>query len=151
MYTISDYLMPRLINDVISATARVGELAGCVLHLYNKAFGLSGQMTFSDFSLCTYSGYVDGTPISWIANPLLEADGTYTVLSNMLSFSAQTASPFVKDSIVGYMVSDGGTNVLFAEQFPQAIPVNQPGLIMGLVVKWNQLIVGPNASGEIVQ
>ena len=84
----------------------------------------SPSMIYTDFTPCVFSGYApDVVTLSGAVNL---GPQTLGALANG-NFIATAASPFIPDTAIGYMLSDGATTVYLAEDFASPVPFAAPG------------------------
>jgi len=139
MMILSSYFN-NLLAAAASAHTTSGGYSGPLYNLQIALLSAQIQITpgtpFSQMTEATYSGYARATGVTW-GNPILQADGTVTILSALETFIAQAASNFVQNVVWGYALIDVSGNVYVAEIFQSPIPIQAPSDGFGLVLALN--------------
>lgn len=100
------------------------------IELWSSQSGTIGpSMIYSQFTKCTFSGYA-GAAITLVGPVNLDIK-TQGLIGNV-NFIATTASPFVPDTVAGYMLSDGVSTVYGAEQFQTPVGIGSVGAFLDL-------------------
>lgn len=100
---------------------------------------------------CNYSGYARQAGITW-GTPILQPDGSYQILSNLMTWLAGSASNFVANNVYGWALIDtqASPNMYLVEAFANAIPLASPGDGFGLVLQLSEGINNPQSFGNII-
>jgi len=86
-------------------------------------------MVYSQFTPATFSGYA--MQAITLSAPVTLDPRTQGLIGNV-SFIATTASPFVPDTILGYMLTSGSGVLYGAEQFASPVPIAGAGNFLNL-------------------
>lgn len=82
-----------------------------------------------DFTLATFSGYAG--QVATLAGPVTVGLTTEAMVSSVL-FIATAASPFVANTILGYLITDGAGAYYGGEQFATPVPIAAAGQYLAL-------------------
>lgn len=99
--------------------------------LYKAGPVPAGDSAVGDFTAVAFSGYADASLT--LAGPILTSGGEWAMIGTV-TFTATTASPFVVDTAIGYIVYDGATAYYGGEQFADPVPFGQAGAALSLTV-----------------
>ena len=100
------------------------------IELYSARILTPNQnMDYANFTKCIFSGYAPDT-VS-LTGPVNLATNFLGLLADAV-FIATSASPFVPDTAMGYMLSDGASNVYLAEDFITPVGFAGPGAFLNL-------------------
>lgn len=124
-----------------------GPLYNLQIALLSAGIQLAPSTPWSQMTEANFSGYVRATGVTW-GNPILQSNGSASILSALETFIAQAASNFIGNLIYGYAVVDASNNVYLMEMFDNPIPVQAPSDGFGLVLAFN---VGANMGGSYSQ
>jgi hypothetical protein len=83
----------------------------------------------ADFTEANFSGYAQSAQT--LAGPVTTASGGQGMLGSG-TFVATTASPFVDNNVVGYLVTDGASAFYGGELFDAPQPIAAPGDFVGV-------------------
>jgi hypothetical protein len=84
---------------------------------------LNPQSTYSQATVATFSGYAI-TAIT-LSGPVEFADSIWGMIGTV-NFIATTGSPFVPDTILGYMLTNGTGTLYGGEFFQNPVPIAAP-------------------------
>jgi hypothetical protein len=122
-----------LINAVLTAlsTRPAGALLTTpTIELWNATTGtLTPNSTYGQFTKTTFSGYA--AVALTLTGPVTINPTTQGMIANA-SFVATSASPFVPDTILGYMLTDGVSALYAFERFANPVPIPAPGAFIDL-------------------
>lgn len=100
------------------------------IELYTASSAPIGPgMSYGQFTVATFSGYAI-TALPTLTSVLLDAR-TMGLIGNV-TFTATVASPFVGDTIIGYMLTNGTGTLYGAEQFSTPVGIGMPGNFLSL-------------------
>jgi hypothetical protein len=122
------------------------------LLLFTNNIAISKATVLSQLVEATFSGYSRVTAYTFGANPILQADGSYSLLGALATFRATSASPFVQNTVYGWAMVDDATGLVLygAELFAQPQAIVQPDDGFGLVVSLNQIPPNVNNFGTLI-
>ena len=98
------------------------------LDLYVNNYAPTGNDAFSAFTLATFHGYAEVTPVFNAPGNLQGNDQAVT----SSGFFQATAGGITVATCYGYLLSDGAANVYFAEQFAVPVGFANPGDFLDL-------------------
>lgn len=105
-------------------------LATPTIELYSsRILAPNAQMDYANFTKCVFSGYA-GDSVT-LSGPVQLATNFLGMLADAV-FIATSASPFVPDTAVGYMLTDGAATVYLAEDFATPVGFAAPGAFLNL-------------------
>lgn len=144
-------LLASVLAEKIGSGGFTGPLNGLTLFLFSNQLLLSPQTAFGDLTESTWSGYARYANLGWGA-PILQPDGTYTILSALVTFSASAVSTFVPGLVWGWGLIDTAStpHLIMAEQFSQPVAITNPGDGFGLVIEFNVLPLNQNSFGQVL-
>lgn len=124
-----------LLNGMLAAilTRPAAALASALkLHLFTAGPApITPQMAVVDFTEATFTGYAMAT-IAALAGPIVSPSGSCEGLFANGSFVATGST--VGNTILGYWIDDGASNIFLAEYFPTPIPIVAAGNFIDLAV-----------------
>ena len=128
-----------------------GPLYNLNIMLIQVAIPVNPSTVFANLTEANYSGYSRATGVTW-GVPVLQNDGSGTILSQLETFVAQAQSNFQGNMIFGWALIDNSPtpNVLFVEMFANPVPINAPGAGFGLVVEYNEGPGNPASFGQVL-
>lgn len=128
-----------------------GPMNGLSLALVSNQLLLTPLNVWTDFQESAFSGYARSLNLGW-GVPILQPNGTYTILSQLITFTAVGASGFVPGIVWGWALIDtnAAPNLIAAEQFQQPVPINLPGVGFGLALEFNVLPPNPASFGQVL-
>lgn len=146
-----DQLILIAISESLGSGGFTGPINGASLALIAAGFTPQPTTTWDALTEATYSGYAKQTGVTW-GVPLLQPDGTYTILSDLHTFSASGASGFVQNTIYGWalVTADSSPVVLMLEAFDNPVPITNPGDGFGLVIQLNEGASNPASQGTLI-
>jgi hypothetical protein len=126
------------LTKAIASGGFTGPMSSTNLLLFSNGVLLTNQTPFSALTECVYSGYARKTGVVF-SSPILQADNTYSILSNLYTFVAAAMSNFTNDQAAGWALIDNSNppNLLMAERFAQNVPFISPGDGFGMVISFN--------------
>jgi hypothetical protein len=143
-------LLASILAEKIGSGGFSGPLYGLTIHLVQNQLLLTPQTTWAQLTEANYSGYAAQASLAW-GNPILQGDGTYTILSGLTTWTASAASNFIGNTVWGWAITDAaGANLMLAEMFQSPVPFVNPGDGFGLVVEFNVLPLNPNSFGTVL-
>lgn len=146
-----DSLILSVLSEHLTTGGFSGPLYNLTLALLQAPLTLTPATTWEQLTECTFSGYSRVTGLTW-GVPLLQPDGTYTILSQLATFYASAASDFVQNTVAGWALIDtaASPNLIMAEMFQQVYPIVNPGDGFGLVIQYNEGPLNPNSYGNVM-
>lgn len=146
-----DQLVQSVLTEKISSGGFTGPLNGLTLILFTNQTAINKNSTFAQLTEATFSGYNRALAVTW-GSPIRQGDGTFTVLSQLVTFVALAASNFVTNNIWGWALIDtsASPNLLMAELFGAPIAIAAPGNGFGLSIEWNLTPVNVNSFGQVL-
>lgn len=154
MIVYSRYLNNLLLSQ-ISGHAASGGYNGAIyngtLFLFDQQVLILPSFTLANFTEAKYSGYARQTGLTW-GVPILQPDGSYTILSALATFLAVGASPFNADNVWGWGLLDtsASPNLLMSEVFSAPVAFSVPGDGFGLVIEMNYGPPNPASFGSVL-
>jgi hypothetical protein len=144
-------LLASILAEKISSGGFAGPLNGLSLALVSNQLLLTPNNVWTDLTESAFSGYARYANLGW-GVPILQPNGTYTILSQLVTFTAVAASAFVQGNVWGWALIDGAAapNLIAAEQFQQPVPINAPGVGFGLAIEFNVLLPNPASFGQVL-
>jgi hypothetical protein len=139
------------LTEKINAGGYAGPLNGLTLMLFQNSISPSPLTTFANLVEATFSGYSRITGITW-GGAHIQADGSYTILSQLAQWSAVGASGFTTNIIYGWALIDTAStpDVLLLEVLAKPIPIVVAGDGFGLVVQFNYTPPNPASYGNVI-
>jgi hypothetical protein len=132
-----DSLVLSVLTEHLSSGGFSGPLYNLSLALLAAPFQLVPSTPWTQLLEANYSGYTRVTGLTW-GPPILQGDGTMSVVSAQETFVASGASNFVSNVIYGYALIDtsGTPNLILAEMFGVPVPIAAPqdGFAMAIAV-----------------
>jgi hypothetical protein len=121
MLVVSDPIARALLTHLITTG---GPLFGAIVGLFTNTITITHTTVFADLVEATFAGYSRSATITWgtvFTNPsfFAEADGNTTQFNCTGSTTPET--------ITGYFVVDGSSQLLYAENFDTPIPISGSG------------------------
>lgn len=143
---VTQSALDRLVQTTLQAqvfSAKVNIL------LFTNNIALTKATTLAQLTEATFTGYSRVAAYTFGANPILQADGTYTLLGALATFRATSASPFVSNIVYGWAMVDNATGLILygAELFAQPQAIVAPDDGFGLVISLNQTPPNVNSFG----
>lgn len=131
-----DMTATQVLNLAIAAdivTAVTGALIGAEVELFTDDVLPTSMSVLADFTLATYDGYA-AEAVTWLA-PSVSDDGKVEIVGTVGEFRPTGAT--TPNDIFGFLITDGGGNLLYGGRFPDApLPMN---------TTLDQIIVTPRA------
>jgi hypothetical protein len=154
MFIQSSYLDQQIliaVTEHLSSGGFSGPLYNQSVALIAGNFQPSPQLVWANIVEANYSGYSRATGVTW-GVPLLQTDGTFIVLTNLMTFYGQAASNFVSNVIWGWAMVDTANppNILMSEVFAQPISIIVPNDGFGLVIQRAEGIANPQSQGNVI-
>jgi hypothetical protein len=134
-----DSLVLSTLTEHLSSGGFSGPLYNLQLVLLSVPIPLTPGTIFNNLTEANYSGYARVSGLTW-GSPILQGDGTFSVISALETFIAASASNFVSNVIYGYALIDtsGSPNLILSEMFAVPIPIAAPSDGFGLAIVVNQ-------------
>lgn len=134
-----DSLVSSVLTEHVASGGFSGPMFNLSALLFQNNFLPRKSTLFADLTEATYSGYARQAAVTW-GLPIQQADGSYTILSQLLTFIAGASSNFVANTIWGWALFDNvaGQNLVMMEVFQQPLTLAAPGQGFGLAVEYNQ-------------
>lgn len=154
MIVTTQYLNDQIIATLyqnIGSGGFTGPLYGCTLYLFNNNIVLNNGITLAALSEAVFSGYARKANVVFSA-PILQGDGSYSMVSNLYTWIATAGSPFTPDVVQGWALITAGSNpqLLMAEVFAAPQPINLPNAGFGLTIQFNYGPNNPRSYGTLV-
>lgn len=146
-----DQLMQSILAEKITSGGFTGPLNGLTLVLFNKQLPLTKATTFAQLTEAKFSGYAPATLLTW-GTPIQQGDGTYTILSQLVTFVAAAASGFVPDTVWGWALIDTAAtpNLIMSEMFGTPVAIAAPGNGFGMSIEYNANQLNPLSFAQVL-
>ena len=154
MIVMSQYLDDLILTTLaqhLGSGGFSGPLYNTNLILFQAPLILTNGTLFVNLTEATFSGYARKSGVVFSA-PILQGDGTYTMVSNLYTFIASAMSTFVGNVIYGWALIDNSSppNLLMAEMFASPPAIQVPNAGFGMTISFNVGPGNPNSFGTVV-
>jgi hypothetical protein len=118
-------------------------LDGAEVGLFKSDIEITKDTVLADLTVADFSGYAPSAAQVW-ADPIVDQAGNAIVAAPSVIFHAATPLT-VSNSVYGwYLVDSGGTVLLAAERFPEAVEVSSPASAVFVQPRWPAREDAPN-------
>jgi len=133
-----DSLVAAILAEHLGSGGFSGPLYNLNLALLSAGIQLAPDTPWGQLTEANYSGYARAPGVTW-GVPILQGDGTYSILSALETFVASAQSAFEGNIVYGYALIDGANppNIALFEMLDQPIPIQAPGDGFGIVLAVN--------------
>ena len=119
------------IVQAFTHSAAFAEVATWQVDLISAGPAFSPAATYGQYTVCTYTGYAAVTVAA--SGPVYASPMSIAALV-LAEFLSIAGSPYVPDTAIGYVVSDGAGNLVGGEMFATPQPFDIPGRFLSLSV-----------------